>query len=255
MNNWTTYLKHFSSFNFEFSFKVNIENYKERILKFDRILLTKGLEYGIIVFDEINNIESIECYLKSRESKFWINQNDNNIIKLIDFKQWEDYNGKGIQSIFLPWIESKEVINKRVNYSENIYQVLSYESSLNLFENNLKEEYWEDKEIFISLSSNSNIWWDEFNITIKNGENWYDKEFFDPPINNRLTSYRITPKFNSFLRELKKITTEFRGEMKLGEYDTKRVKVDGVILDGKIIYQEDIDEGGVKIPEIKDYPA
>lgn len=237
--NWTTYLKHLPSFYFELSFKVNVDNYTERILKFDKALLTKGFEYGIVMFDAVSSYGAINRYLASRSSNFWTKPK-NKILRFIDFEQWPEYNDEGTRFIILPSIEDEKIRGKRFDFRNSIHEVMSLEVSQDLSEGKLKEEFWEDKEMFMSLSSNSNIWWDEFNVTILNGEKWSDRKFINPPINNRPFSYQITPRFNSFLREMKEIIFDFDGKVKLEAHDTRRVTMDGILLDGKIIFQEDL---------------
>lgn len=109
---------------------------------------------------------------------------------------------------------------------------------------------------------------------------WLDKvadyKFLDPDVNfekrlnrvidNRPLAYRHTPRLNSFLRSLKAIVLEYDGKwtfdsthnglqlrtnMKIkSDEDSDKIWSDCAIpLDGKFIYQEDIDEGRIKIPD------
>lgn len=78
-------------------------------------------------------------------------------------------------------------------------------------------------------------------------------------IDNRVIAYRNAPRYNSFLRGIKHISEKYGFEFCVREGSINKIQrpyetFEGVLLDGKIIYQEDIDEGRVKIPEIKDYP-
>ncbi len=79
-------------------------------------------------------------------------------------------------------------------------------------------------------------------------------------IDNRVIAYLNAPRFNSCLRDLKKIFFNYGWSFKF-EHDERTLETikylteDGVLIDGKIIYQEDINEGRVTIPGVKNYPA
>ena len=73
---------------------------------------------------------------------------------------------------------------------------------------------------------------------------------FEPPVDNRFYAYRITPRFNSFLRELKTRIQELGGTITLDDEHHEDVTINGVLLDGKIVFQEDIDEGRILLPKV-----
>ena len=75
----------------------------------------------------------------------------------------------------------------------------------------------------------------------------------DEIIDNRLIAYRNTPRLNSFIRELKNFVLKNEGtwdfDLDIGSVKENQVPPDGILLDGQLIYQEDIASGKVKIPE------
>ena len=78
-------------------------------------------------------------------------------------------------------------------------------------------------------------------------------------------SYNNVPRFNSFLKELKQIWTKkykwnfrFQAENEAHKNTTCEEELflteNGILINEKIIYQEDIDEGKVSLPDSL-YPA
>lgn len=76
--------------------------------------------------------------------------------------------------------------------------------------------------------------------------------------NNKDISYANTPRLNSFLRDLTAIIKEYGGYSELYDYESllssdhenknsEAMERKGLKLDGKIIYQEDIDEGNINM--------
>jgi len=254
-NFWTTYLKHVPSFTYEFSFTINKENFQSRILQFDEVFLKSGLRFEICVFDEMQSVVLIDKYLESRGRKFNKNSEENYSLQLYDLKQWEYYKGNGEWAILAPYIlPNAQFVNKTFDYQGYIYTILSLENTDSLYKINLFEYDFEDSIIYVGINSSSNIWWEEIAVTILEGEAWKDRQVFNPPLNNRPWAYRITPRFNSFLRDLKGVINKLKGNVLLEEYNKKYVTEDGILLDGRIVYQEDIDEGRVKLPNLP-HPA
>lgn len=256
MNNyWTTYLKHVPSFTYEFSFKINKENFQSRILQFDEVFLKSGLRFEICLFDEMQSVVLINKYLESREQKFNENSEENYSLKLYDLKQWENYKGNGRCTILAPYIlPNMQLVNKILDCQGYVYTILSLENTDSLYKIDLFEYDFEDNTVHVGINSSSNIWWEEIVVTILEGEAWNNRQVFNPPLNNRPWAYRITPRFNSFLRDVKEVINSLEGNVLLEEYNKKYVTEDGILLDGRIVYQEDIDEGRVKLPDLP-YPA
>ncbi|MBB6460291.1 hypothetical protein [Flammeovirga kamogawensis] len=100
------------------------------------------------------------------------------------------------------------------------------------------------------------------NLKINITENDFD---FLGEVDNRPLAYRHTPRLNSFLRDTKQISDENNGKWhfhsdgyaiqhvtdmrKTEDEDSDKIWCDhGIPLDGKIVYQEDIESGRIKIP-------
>lgn len=95
----------------------------------------------------------------------------------------------------------------------------------------------------LSLSSTSNIWYDELKYSDINGM----PILFENPYNNRPVAYRITPRFNSFIREIKKEVQRLEGTLTIEEnYNCDNNGY--FLLDSKTIFQEDIETGIVIEP-------
>lgn len=95
-----------------------------------------------------------------------------------------------------------------------------------------------------------------FTISI-HSEFWFQKVFFgrnkswETADDNSFLAYHNAPRLNSYLRDLKDIWVNKYGwtfEKEMGWYQAGGEN--GIWLDGKIVYQEDIDFGKVKLPDI-----
>ena len=72
-------------------------------------------------------------------------------------------------------------------------------------------------------------------------------------LDNRAAAYRNAPRFNSLLRELKEIVHSYGWQIALQSdtlFDRSFETEDGILIDKKIIYQEDIESGRVQIPAV-----
>ena len=99
---------------------------------------------------------------------------------------------------------------------------------------------------YMGFSSHSDIWWADLEAIAPEGASRF-REFLNNPLDNRPFAYRITPRLNSFVRDMNAFTLNLGGKIyydRANQYCTE----EGVLLDGKIIYQEDIDEGRVVPP-------
>ncbi len=77
-------------------------------------------------------------------------------------------------------------------------------------------------------------------------------------LDNRIIAYRNAPRYNSLLRGVKKLCKKYGFSIDLAEGDLNYERstyetVDGILLDGKIIYQEDIEDGTIKLPCIDSF--
>lgn len=101
------------------------------------------------------------------------------------------------------------------------------------------------KNFTISIASIMNIWFEKVisEDTFTANQTTYS---------NKVLAYYNTPRFNSFLRDLRTAILELDGNCTLshsgGKCFSQYLTEEGILLDGKIVYQEDIDEGRVKVP-------
>ena len=236
---WTTYLKHIPSFTYEFSFSIDQENFVDRILEFDEVFLKTSLQLGLFFFDGIESIMRIDEYLQARKASFKIDSDKNHQLNLLDLGRWNKHNGSG-RTFFLLSERSSNSEPSNNGFGSKNQHIINFSNEVNLHKDDLQEPDVDDSLIWIGISSHSNIWWEELSITILEGENWADCQTFHPPLDNRHWAYQITPRFNSFLREIKTLVEQFGGGVLLEEHQKKYVTEHGILLDGEIVYQEDI---------------
>ncbi len=123
---------------------------------------------------------------------------------------------------------------------QDTFEIHGFGSYLEYFDNISKNDIGFSIEIF------SEFWFEKV-LWTQSASSW--KEGTD----NRWLAYHNTPRLNSFIRELIQLWVDkYEWEFNYfeGWYESKK---DGILLDGKIIYQEDIDEGRVKMPDFT-YP-
>lgn len=130
-----------------------------------------------------------------------------------------------------------EDIQSNTNLSGGFPAVRSY-WDMNIDLNN-SEWLEEDAEVSFVLELQSDIWFDELSY---HSELIRKRTVFD----NRFIAYRNTPRLNSFLRGLISLFTD-KYNWEFNEVENSIYSV-GIPLDGKIIYQEDIDEGRIEVP-------
>ncbi|HEY9048130.1 MAG TPA: hypothetical protein VIN08_19625 [Ohtaekwangia sp.] len=236
---WSDYIHDYSAFHYEFNVQVSNADFKDKILSVDAAFLKAGHQQKLFVYPDLDRIES---YLKRRREQFF--SEGNRWINLIDFDQFEDTSRKEFQ-IFLPDSEGRLVatpyhqpfIRLRVLDIENI-SFLHWSDVEN-------EDDWHDG-IFFGLHSNSTIWNEDIGLMLDEGTG--NMVILDPAANNRFFAYRIVPRFNSFLRDVTTAIESLGGSVTLGEHDGKQVTERGILLDGQLIFQEDIDAGKIELP-------
>lgn len=110
----------------------------------------------------------------------------------------------------------------------------------------------------LTIFSNSMIWLDKIDNYFGYNLEGKLEHFFDQ--DNRALAYKNTPRLNSLLIGLKNLSKLYGGKSSINDYysllnETNKNKFEdaanrnGIEIDGKIIYQEDIDEGRFIIPE------
>lgn len=249
------------TFIIEICLQVNKENIIDRIIEFDKVFIALGSKYKI--YNLVNDGESIHPILKEYE--------------IAKKKQYEEFGYKRIgppnyslSSFCLLNFLQNAGLNfetSRLNFqflSEDAQQkngpyssfdeylkresIHSYENILSIVPDrflDFKTIDEVDDYLSIAMTSYSNIWFDEINIAkVDTKISW-----FDQPISNKYFAYQITPNFNSFLKGLHDFIEEIGGEIKVIERSYDEITDKGyILLDGKVIFQEDIDSGKVKIP-------
>ena len=248
---WSPYINHFDAFDFSLEIPLNEENYKQKILEFDACFFEKGAEFGIYNFieaEKINNGEThkyINDYVACRTKNMF--KEEPGYITLGGINNWDYYlNSADPESSFItiniPIFDQGEWEYKAVDP----FGLFSKDSAMKDFDRQFDyktKKKW-NNIIEIEFFSRSNIWYDEIEYSQL-------KEFMivDPPANNRPVAYRISPRFNSFLRDLKNKTYSLGGEFILNVPSSKLSDDGYILLDGQVIFQEDIDSGKIKIPD------
>lgn len=251
---WVEKLQHRSSFALEVTIPISNLTWMDKVIKFDLEFLVKAEKFGLFYFTE--NI--FTDYEKQRRSMF-ANIIDN-YIELLSLRNYfsndikSSYKFVGESYINLPYSFDGRIINKPTKYHQPFLDlgVLEFDNFPGV---DLKEvgenENWQGYLNF-SMYSSSNIWWEEISYTKDENGVVYKS---DSPINNRSWAYRITPRFNSMMRDIKLITKQLGGSVLLEDYDKRFFTEDGILLDNNIIYQEDIDERRVNLLDLDYQPA
>ncbi len=251
---WIERQEHSNSFAFEFSIPVSNLTWMDRVIAFDLEFLIKAEKFGLFYFVE-NVFNDYEGRRRGLVSKII-----DNYIELLSLRNYfsddlkSAYKYIGESYINLPFKFDGRMICKPMKYHQPFINmgILEFENfpgiDLNKFE---KNERWEGV-LYFTIYSTSNIWWEEILYSESEKGEIYKLEL---PKNNRPWSYRITPRFNSFLRDLKLTTIQLGGSILLEEFNKKYVTEEGILLDGRIIYQEDLDEGRIDLHSIDNYPA
>jgi hypothetical protein len=237
-----------NSFTFNFSVPVTNLTWKDKVVEFDLEFLKKGEKFGLFYLME--NI--LSDYERKRKSNYI--EIIDNYVELLSLRNYfpneftSAYKFIGDFYINLPYIFDGRMICKPMKYHKPFLGlgILEFENypGIDISQYN-KDESW-NGTLHFSIDSSSNIWWEEI-LYFENDD--------CKILNNRPWAYRITPRFNSFLRDIKLKTKELGGTILLEEYNRKYVVEDGILLDGNIIYQEDLDQGRLFLASIDKQPT
>ena len=235
---WSDYINDYLAFNYVFSIPISKANFKDKILFVDAAFLKAGAEQKLFVYPDAERSVS---YLRRREEQFFSEKRQ--WISFLDFEQFADTSSGQFQ-IFLPDANGQltPIPYRQPFINLKIFQI-----------DNTSELHWLDvaqeddwgREVLFSIRSNSTIWLE--NIGLSYGENSH-VTILDPPVDNRFFAYRIVPRFNSFLRDITAAVESLGGEITLDEYGGTQVTEQGILLDGRLIFQEDIDAGKIELP-------
>lgn len=183
-------------------------------------------------------------FWKNKQLGFEINYPSSNLITLIlDGSLKTDYvYSRNINEI--NFLQGNTDFNSdflRVS-PNSIYQNKSIQISFSI---EIFSDFW-----FETISRNRKLWNKNYG---KPYLDYDDEEHEEPSLDNRYIAYRNTPRLNSFLRDLKILFVGKYGWSYDSDYEDNDIRRNGIPLDGKIIYQEDIDEGQVQLPDIKSF--
>lgn len=237
---WKEYIDNLESFAYRVIIPVSSEDFKGKILDFDYSFLSIGDRTGLFKYSQS---EIIFSYINTRKEKF-LSEN-RQWIKLLDLEHLQEASMSNMNLLIPNEKGDLEAISYHRPFVNLRYLELHTGDSFHASE--LQDLPFWYENLSLSIESSSTIWWDEIEVTLD--ENDYPVDL-DPSINNRFFSYRITPRFNSFLRDVTFKVNELGGTIELESGNKKFVTPEGILLDGKIIYQEDIDEGTVKPPQL-----
>jgi len=226
---------------------------KEKILSLDEIILSFGHQFSIYDISKIipnHTFEDILTnYLEDRKRNFFKKETIERNVGLIDFEQWEAFR-KNILHDNHPWAEYTRIPifdEGKIIYTD--INASHYRRGPSIIDLDVHADYsyadlWNKSELIsetrLYIASWNYIWLQESQIIHEDG---YLRTFENSPI-----AYRIVPRFNSFLRGITRKVKELGGSIVLDDYRREFVNIDGILLDGEIIYQEDIDEGRVEVP-------
>lgn len=237
---WEEYIDGIESFTYNIMIPVSSEDFKKKILDFDLAFLSIGDRTGFFKFSQSDMIFN---YINCRKKMFF-NQN-RQWVELLDLEQFEGSSIKNMNLLIPNEIGELEVISYHRPFVNVRFLQLNRGNFFHLSEV-LDLPYWYEN-LSVSVGSNSTIWWEDIETALD--DNGYPIDL-NPPLNNRFFSYRVTPRFNSFLRDLTMVVEKLEGTIELDGGNKRFVTHKGILLDGKIIYQEDIDEGRIQIPKL-----
>jgi hypothetical protein len=235
-------------FFYTISLPITKENFIEKLNSMDYTILKYGRKYGIYEFipdkfiDKYGEDELLLQYQKDKEVAYNnLNPNERNSITILDFYLWCE-NNKDIKRDLLAerskifvYDQQGKVVAKPYSYwgvDSIIYYVIDGVEYNDLINNSIGE-------VWIAFSSRSNIWLPEVDFHVIAATSEKNEA-------NRELAFLNTPRLNSFIRALKAKTEELGGKWNSDpDYDGV-CSEDGILIDGKIIYQEDIEEGLIK---------
>lgn len=218
--------------------RVNEENVKEIVLSIDNTIIKAGFKYQVyelfsnqLLFDDD---ELKLTYRSDRLNKFWTDLRGENVYSILQTHQW---------------LKNEQNRNLNINdYPASLY--FTYDGSaiakkyftskvnplIAVYSNVFKFDNHKEQDLEIIIESYSDIWYGKV----------YDLENMNSFKSNIVDSKLNAPRLNSFLREI---------ESELAKYDSKLVKDDDgnlyknettdnrILIEGEVIYQNDIDEG------------
>lgn len=240
--NWEKNISKYSIFSYFLSVDVNRASFKRKILEVDNIFLTLANRFRLFSLSVPNSSDfdaTLEVYNNDRLATFSRPDSEYDYLRFLDFKQGDllsKYSGTTL--VFDEFTNAFLNLPNQIDGDNSIFNI---EATGNYQLHELNDDF-SNIQVSMSIYSYSNIWLDSFNFD--------ESRIFQGrgDVKNRVVSYRMTPRLNSFLRDFKSNLELLGVNLKQQECDTRYVTEEGILLDGKIIYQEDIDEGRVLVP-------
>ena len=204
---------------FEIKFPITSENYKNQIVLFDENFLRIAAKFQLFFIPDIEIEKFIQNYKSIRKKDFFGNEPKClTVLDLSQFKRVDKYLSK-------KHFKTRLIndLNKEVDLEFS--QFYDFDNTADYYKEDLSDEDFWFEFITISYSTFSDDW-ERQSLCFKQ---------------------QLIPRINSFLRDIGKVIKRMEGLINVDKYSPDCICNNGILLDGKIIYQEDIDEGRVKI--------
>ena len=240
--NWLHDNSRDTTFDYLIQIPLSTEDFKEKMMTFDRLFLGLAVQYDLLC--PVDSAVIPDTWVDDHLNDLANNEFDTGWLNLLDLGRWPRFKGLNLDQAFGTKIYCLEN-GKETHFLQPGIFTFAQASSVELLPG-MQEYYWYEN-VSIGLSSRSNVWLEKL---------WYAPldygkgiDFLDTPINNSETARLNAPRLNSFLKALRSGIEKMDGKIVLDETTTSGlVTEEGILLDGKIIYQEDIDEGRVVLP-------
>jgi len=230
----TAYLNDTPTFTYELKIRVNSKTYIERIIAFERAFLTLGEEYGMFVavpFKQEVRL-SLEPLLEkySKERTVSLEQRKTEAITLLNFTESKylrnrvayvgmDLRGAELEDgVEIAPIDVNDPLELRA--ATKMMELITYAGPA--YEDLMDEFYWEEY-LRVRIKSSAEIWLE----TIATGDG--------ETVANRAVAERVTPVFNGFLREVRKLAEAEHGSLTLVDAFSDLVTEEGILLGGKVV--------------------
>ena len=215
------------SMDYHFLFPITSENYVEKILDFDVVFMKNAHKYRLMYLGNIDINQFLELYKNERKYDFfdkefvnyylfditYINQF---LLKFCGLRI--QYNGYSVEK-YIQTFRNKEIVHQSIRFFDFV---------------NMSDFYARDLE-------GLDFWQENAGILL-----FFDsKDLHLMPYNTKI---EYIPRFNSFLREISIFVKQMGGKIETYSMPSEFMTIEGFLLNGKIIYQEDIDEGREIVP-------
>ncbi|KOY84538.1 hypothetical protein AD998_20305 [bacterium 336/3] len=212
------------SIGFDFELPITSKNYVDRILDFDVAFIKNAHKYGLMYWGDIDINQFTEIYKKTRKYDFFDKEHKN--YYLFDTPYINQVLSKHYDSL----VYNKENYTK--TFDHKIIGAVRQSVCFFEFENTALAAY----EV-----EGLDYWEENASISLLFNSHRFHKMAYD-------TKIFYIPRFNSFVREISKFVKEIGGKINADITYEKFMTIEGFLLNGKIIYQEDVDEGREPFP-------